>query len=614
MGKFIIVGGGPTGLITAILLNNFLQEFLNGLNIEIYDNRFDTIGRLRQVIILKKEYGMVQKLFEVPELIEHMSQYMECVLKNPQNKQSNFTVGPYSCTKKLDNFLTDDTLTGITITIYNLERCLIEFIKKKYEITTKLFKQQFNITDFNKDDIIIGCSGANGTIRKYYTQIEELNPEVNTEYIMNYDKNNKLLEHSYAGTEEDSYMLILRLPIYKNESIEQDIAFAHYGEDKQPENIMITNYIYPEPQSDEKYKTYREKTEYKDKTIYYRQMYYAIDKNTFVNMSDCGFWNYCSLKDVLFNRVTISKILPVNSEINSILPPNTVIGEKVVNIPDFGEIHISNIINTTLSFLIHQVEIYTAKNLMNIFKKGSKFRIKKSIINRPYIDELKNGDDIYITISEFNIIGFYEGQYLELYYQLIPKETIDIILNENEVMYLYNDKPNENKTKIIKKIKDDIQRFNPNIVITDDDIENNSELVRIYTSVRYSSQIHQKVNGINTLILGDEAILVNPMTGRGVSNSLLLSYNFVKTISKYKSLKEIIINFEDLMNEFKNTYFIPQVSSVLHQGEMVRNNFKRHSFYNGGNSKLRKHKTTKKLKRHKTTKKHKKRKSKKRNK
>ena len=48
MGKFIIVGGGPTGLMTAIFSNQFLQ--IPNLKIQIYDNRFNTVGRLRQVI------------------------------------------------------------------------------------------------------------------------------------------------------------------------------------------------------------------------------------------------------------------------------------------------------------------------------------------------------------------------------------------------------------------------------------------------------------------------------------------------------------------------------------------------------------------------------------
>ena len=35
----------------------------------------------------------------------------------------------------------------------------------------------------------------------------------------------------------------------------------------------------------------------KTETIFYRQLYYYITKNTFKKLSDCGFWNSCSLND-----------------------------------------------------------------------------------------------------------------------------------------------------------------------------------------------------------------------------------------------------------------------------------------------------------------------------
>ena len=62
--SIIIIGAGPSGLFTSIFIYNFLIPcFLNlAPSIIIYGNRFESIGRLRQVIILKKEYKMVQKL------------------------------------------------------------------------------------------------------------------------------------------------------------------------------------------------------------------------------------------------------------------------------------------------------------------------------------------------------------------------------------------------------------------------------------------------------------------------------------------------------------------------------------------------------------------------
>ena len=69
--SIVIIGSGPTGLFTAIFIRHFLSNKISEFpNILIYGERLNKVGRLRQVIILKKEYGMIQKLFEIDELIK----------------------------------------------------------------------------------------------------------------------------------------------------------------------------------------------------------------------------------------------------------------------------------------------------------------------------------------------------------------------------------------------------------------------------------------------------------------------------------------------------------------------------------------------------------------
>lgn len=613
MNSIIIVGSGPTGLFTAIFVHYMLLNTIaNKPSIIIYGDRLNDVGRLRQVIILKKEYGMVQKLFEIPGLVEFMADYIECVLYQ-ETENPDYVVGPLLCNDKelflnKEQFLNNQKIKGVTITIYNIEKCLIEFIKR-FCPSVEFVNEKFIINNFNNNkSIIFGCSGALGEIRHKYTHfpnIKSLIPEYRCFASFNsmiFDKSSKLYENYYAGSKKDSLMLILRYPIVKQQPKLSDIAFAHplnkNKHENKTDNIMISNYV-TKNKNDKTYLTEREKNELNnDDTIFYRQIYYLITIQTFKQLSDCGFWNSCSLNDYFSNRTTINKIIP-NDLQNFYLPSDVettnININKIILDPHLPNIDfvLKPLIKTNKkTFLFRQVEVFTTKNLIDIFSKGMKVLLKKGKINRPYID-VQDESVIEITVDAYNIVGYVKRTFNELYFQLVPKEDIDIELGIDEVLYLYKPYTNDSEQQlqkrqlIINKMREDIEKFD-GIKIDNNDFLKNTELIRIWTTVRFASKMYQDLNGNKTAILGDEGLLVNPMTGRGVSGSILSSYNFINYLSnikyynnsqKYNNIEQLIENFDRISQDYQRQIFYPSVCDVLIQGEKARKSqYVRHDF------------------------------------
>jgi hypothetical protein len=139
---------------------------------------------------------------------------------------------------------------------------------------------------------------------------------------------------------------------------------------------MISNYI----NIDDSYKyiTDRERSSIGTETLFYRQIYYQIDLPTFKQLSDCSFWNSCSLNDYFLNRTSIDLIIKKNlndfefsysiefaTDINinkTIFNPD---GNKNVLIEPIKRVN-------KLSFLITQVEIFTTKNLLEFYSPPTK--------------------------------------------------------------------------------------------------------------------------------------------------------------------------------------------------------------------------------------------------
>ena len=686
----------------------------------IFGDRLNDVGRLRQVIILKKEYGMVQELFNMTELFTHMANYIECILyKDPNTTTSSkYSVGPLLCgdtTHVLEkykrgpyDFNTDPDILGLTITIYNLEECLKKYIIDNYcytgsnpERTTYFIYDRFeknDVKDLN-NIILMGCSGGSGVIRRMYEhptieknsnkiQVKKLNElsqlgltnetnnckAISNDFI--YDDKTHLFKAPYVGSEEDSYMLILRFPITKEQSQSQntDIAFGHpyigSNTSGNTDNIMISNYV-SKNNKRSKFLTNREEEKLSEQdTIFYRQIYYFIDKSSFSQLSDCGFWNFCSLNDYFSNRTEVFKIFPTNtsfddvssylidkkvgirlekiyqsnsstSSTNVVTSPmhiwdnfnkncetiiningteNTlIIPTSIIGVCDISK-NIQEFITTDKpTFLIRQTAIETTKDLNQLL--GKRISLKKIKMDRPYLNI--SDSDISFEIQEIITIGYKSNPFAELWFQIIPKTSFDIPnLDENETFYLYINNIEENteahtgahtethrvvNTKantVLQKIKNDIIKFNPSIEnINDNELLNNTELVRIWITVRFATTIYQDIilkksnntnNTIKSIILGNEAILVNPMTGRGVSNAIKSSYNFInqlgeamktspetqaetQTQTETKNIAHLITKFDSVCQTYSADHF-KMVCEVLNQGEEARTSkYERHN-------------------------------------
>ena len=121
----VIIGAGPSGLFCSI----FATLQFPDISIEILEQRniLEEIGRLRQVIILKKSYEAIYELLKIKNFTNLMKKYIECVLYN-KTKSSEFTVGQYECRSAKyinSNFDTDKKIIGVTITITNIQYLLL---------------------------------------------------------------------------------------------------------------------------------------------------------------------------------------------------------------------------------------------------------------------------------------------------------------------------------------------------------------------------------------------------------------------------------------------------------------------------------------------------------
>ena len=260
--------------------------------------------------------------------------------------------------------------------------------------------------------------------------------------------------------------------------------------------------------------------------------------------------------------------------------------EKDINIPleniTFTIKPVKNV--NKRSFFIRQIELTTSNNLLEIFKKNTKCVLIKGIQNRP-TNRMIDESAIEITIEEIRIVGYNFQNFDNIYYQIIIKENINIQLTEDEIIYIYKvdltEEQLRKQKKLTHKIKRDILKFDDKIEIDDNDLVKKTELIRIWTNVRFSSKIYQELNGKKTVILGDESILVNPMTGMGVINSLLLSYDFIQLLSidTYENIHELISVFNKKCEIFQTEIYYPHLCDILSQSEKARTSqFYRHDF------------------------------------
>ena len=569
----IILGGGPSGLFTAIFAN---KKFKN-INIEIIESRNITneIGRLRQIIILKKEYKIFKHLYKLDNFINLFYNFIECILYKSKKDTAKFNVGPLKCIHKkniilnYDKFINDPNIIGVTITITNIQLCLIEYIKRYKNIKFNENKH-IDIKNYVKDNykkeevIVIGCTGAIGAIRtlftspnindflKKYPKFNNLNYELKEELRNYYIKNN-------AGLEDDNYMLIVRYP-YITDKKKDDINNIGFGwiKDKNDVNnksssIFLTNYLVKETK---KYKfvnrLYKDLIE--ENNIFYRQLYYFIDLETFSKLGDCNFWTSCSIKDYENNRYSSIEFIKKKEKNVKTILKNIMKKLKYDKdnknkniIVDFNSTFYKNnmklgkiLTNINFSYLIFRIiDFITSRNILLDFKLNDKvLLILYNYNERPYVK--KYNKVFECTIKEISIIGkrvrtsngTFFTEILIQYGLEINNNDTNIInkLCEKGYIVTMNLKKNIIQENLRNVIMDDLKLFNKNININD--ILNKTELIRIWTAPRITRKVYQKIAGYLYCLSGDELLLVDPMIGRGVSNSIIFSNKLIQNLSK----------------------------------------------------------------------------------
>lgn len=606
--NIVINGSGPAGLFFAIFA--YLKY---KVNIELLDNRDikTEIGRLRQIIILKKSYKSVQYLFEIPNLINEFNDFVECVLVKTYNNNS-FSEGPYECVdKKISKLeLNHKNVIGVTITITNLQLCLISYIEKYTDINL-ILNFEGNINDYakkyNSDDVIIvGCSGIGGSIRNQFTSptletfLTKYPQFKSSKYPIKYEQRNLFMENN-AGLDTDSYMLIVRYPIIsENKNTKFGFGWTHKNKTaKKSRAIMITNYL--NNKKSRKFIDSRYKNIVKNKKIAYRQLYYYVDVETFSQLGDCGFWTSCSIDDYenrrLLSDLFIKKSSPnVNKTINEFLmnsnkkknytvKPN----EQVFRSPFYkDDLKIQQFKTTNkYSHILFRIIAYgTNRNPLLDFKKGEYVKIVMiDFSKRPYITHFKKTfivriiDCIHISHKSSTA---HDNFFPELYIQYIVDFENNADLNEVNDLYkkgytISLNTMNQSKQDfMVNTILKDIQLFNKKDEINMEDLKKYTELVRIWTPVRFARSIFDTKNDYFYCITGDEAIAVDPMTGRGVSNAILLTKTLTDLLSKNNKLDMKYIKNIGIHKYEKFVYELAY--ECLQQGEDIHNKFERMNF------------------------------------
>lgn len=574
--NIIILGGGPSGLFTSIFAN---KKFKN-MNIEIIETRNITndTGRLRQVVILKKEYKIFKYLYQLENFIDLFYDYIECVLYKSNKNNDKFNGGPLECihNKKIlvdyNKFINDQNIIGVTITITNIQLCLIEYIKR-YKNIKYTENKSINIKKYVKDNynenevIVIGCTGAIGSVRTLLTP-QNLNDFLkkypnfnNLNYSIREEVRNFFIKVN-SGREDDNYMLIVRYP-YITDKKTDDINNIGFGWIKnkndvnnKSSSIFLTNYLVKE---NKKYK-YIDKL-YKDlieeKNIYYRQLYYFIDAETFNQLGDCNFWTACSIKDYENNRYSSIMFIKKNEKDTEKIVTNilkkfnyNIKNKKDVNLDykNFSSVFYKKNIklgkilnNKNLSYLIFRiVDFVTSRNIISEFKLNDKVILMLyDFSERPYIK--KHDTEFECTVKDISVIGNiisdlksdnFFNEILIQYGLEINNNDINIIneLFEKGYTITMNLKKNVIQENLRNVIIDDLKLFNKNI--NTNDILNKTELIRIWTAPRITRKVYEKIDNYLYCLSGDELLLVDPMTGRGVSNSIIFSTKLIKNLSK----------------------------------------------------------------------------------
>jgi len=165
-----IVGGGPVGLISSIVL----IENNNKYNINIYEKRKKYTRE--QFIVSGGEKGDILQYLPKKLRIKLKEKIM-CFIDNP-------VVDKYSyCYKKKPN--DEDFFNfSFTIEIKKLQKILLEYIKKEYKSNIKYINKEFTKNNISEYEIIIGTDGQKSLVRDKLMKVKWKNLKDYESYIL----------------------------------------------------------------------------------------------------------------------------------------------------------------------------------------------------------------------------------------------------------------------------------------------------------------------------------------------------------------------------------------------------------------------------------------------
>ena len=590
--KILIIGGGPTGLFTSIALRDKFTKIGIYPEIHLVDHRLTNRSRTKQVVVLKKKYNIINKLYQYGNLIDYINKYKECTLStNDVIENKEFLDGPYLCSK--EKYEDDE---GITILLSNVELLLMEYIKD-FKICTLTEIKRGNhyvekyISDF-KPNIIIGSTGGSTYLRTNLLKKHKRVPDNTNKDLLP----RHLVLEKEAGLKDDSYMLLYRFPlkIRPGYNIKDEVSFAW----KQYKNTDKVESIYLTSQN-------------KGNDYYDKQIYFSISKYFFRELQDCKFWRPCNGTDIINERLEIAYCADVNNttEYEKLLKqfPNLVTkGERILSddstrLDKIVKTKFSSNIQPGLSFFI----ILVGNGSLDIttqYKIGEDITVKFIKWDKSNVaTRLQEKFSGKITLSQFigttvtggwntgiwqvKIDNHQAMEHVKNNFSTYTSRTNDRMVIDT-TSYLYKKKSTKlERQHYIYQSLVDFCKLNKNIIVPDfNEFLEKSDYIRIWTTVRWTDSFFEinQVNDIATVLipLGDEAISVNPLTGSGISTGFKSAMNIASHLIddtwRNKGFYEIIAtsNFKKNVKKYTSS-MIKLRENRRDAGQWTVKNFKR---------------------------------------
>eukprot|EP00005_Dracoamoeba_jomungandri_P000686 CAMPEP_0174254882 /NCGR_PEP_ID=MMETSP0439-20130205/4227_1 /TAXON_ID=0 /ORGANISM="Stereomyxa ramosa, Strain Chinc5" /LENGTH=476 /DNA_ID=CAMNT_0015336763 /DNA_START=507 /DNA_END=1937 /DNA_ORIENTATION=- len=385
-------------------------------------------------------------------------------------------------------------------------------------------------------DAVVGAAGGRGFVRHA---------------LMSKDAGRKKEGHTAGDQQqprmawnenEKSYMVIYRQPVKllpaNNHShqqqflINEDIAFGHTKAETHTQtsvkkhSIQITSY---EPST----KSFANGTE--KGQVVYRQVYFTLTPEVYESIGDCGFWQWCNIDDMLTQRTEINKVFLNVEDATFPITFDPSVYVRVLGIGHEGQ-----------RTPPHEVFPPGSEVEIKCLNWSDKF-IKKELMrnDRPVVLSSKIKSNEFIGIEE--VPGFFAGVWeIQLEHPNITATVHGLLSLLHVKCYLHSPVTWETTERWKERMEGGVKQFGSELgqvkglsPILDSQLYSQSEVIRITSTVRYTTNLFEfghleSKSGVAytalLALLGDESLLVNPLTGHGVSFGIKSAYSFSKNL------------------------------------------------------------------------------------